>query len=81
MIELEITQVQDSGNEIMEADEVRFKVVLGDPTEQEISDYLSLNATSVVNLSYWKNDKSGMFIDLNFEFKKGKKLKFVSTKS
>ncbi|WP_158147817.1 hypothetical protein [Vibrio fluvialis] len=81
MIELEITQVQDSGNEIIDADEVRFKVVSGDPTEQEISNYLSLNATSVANLSYRKNDKSGMFIDLNFEFKKGKRLKFKSTES
>lgn len=80
-IELEITQVQDSGNDLMEADEVRFKVVSGEPTEQEISEHLMENATAVTNLSYWKDDKSGMFIDLNFEFQKGKIITFESTKA
>lgn len=79
-IELEITQVRDSGNELMEADEVRFKVISGEPTEQEISDYLTANATAATNLSYWKDDKSGIFIDLNFEFQKGKIVTFESAK-
>ncbi|MCG9575422.1 hypothetical protein L1D14_04145 [Vibrio tubiashii] len=80
-IKLEVTQVRDSGNEFMEADEVRFKVISGEPTEQEISDYLTANATAVTNLSYCKDDKSGMFIDLNFEFQKGKIVTFESTKA
>lgn len=80
-IELEITPAQGSGNELMEADEVRFKVISGEPTEQEISDYLTANATAATNLSYWKDDKSGMFIDLNFEFQQGKIVTFESTKA
>jgi len=69
-LEIKITSVKDSGDDILEAEIVSFEVIQGEPVKNDIYQLIENNSTAVCNISYQQDDKTGSFIDTNFEFKK-----------
>lgn len=66
-----VNSAVDAGDEHLEANIVKFDVVEGTPSEDEVSDFLMERSTSVCNISYSTEEKAGYFVDLNFEYKAG----------
>lgn len=67
-LEIKITSVQDSGNELMEADLVTFTVINGEPDREAIHELIENHTTSTCNINYCENEKAGSFVDTNFVF-------------
>mgnify|MGYP000430150736 CR=1 FL=1 len=67
-IEIKITSVTGSGNEMMEADLVSFEVTKGEPSWDEVSQLIEANSVSVCNIEYKEADQCGSFVDMNFQF-------------
>lgn len=68
-LEIKITSVKDSGNEMIEAALVCFEVINGEGDKREIYELIENNATSACNIYYCEDDKAGSFVDMNYEFK------------
>lgn len=69
--ELKVTSVSDGGDDFIEADLVKFEVIVGEPEEHDVCKFLESFSTSACNISYNTKTKSGRLTDLNFEYEVG----------
>mgnify|MGYP000591117311 CR=1 FL=1 len=61
-IEIRITEISEAGNDYFDADGVHYRVIQGDPSEQQVRDYLNDHSISACNIEYSEKTKIGYFV-------------------